>query len=333
MKPSSEQGFSLIELLVATCILLIVMGVVMTALNQTTKQQQTIWNRTEMHSGVRGATELMQQEVGQAGRLSVPIDIRLQAGVPATANCDPANPGVNATTVQVNSIAGLWATAGAVPASYALVTTMDGAAQESTPVWQIQSNPPQITACFSKAHAANTLISTLGSFGNGIVPPDGGFGSSATVLKMFGDINGDGNMVYVEYTCDWQNAHRLYRNTMPFDAPVAAKPGLGAALVLLNNIQQNPPTAANPGGEPCFTYQTETAPVQGGTMTFVTDVAITLTVKTQQVDSVTKQFQTETKALLNVSPRNVFNALQLAGIGFTDRIQSTPATIAALISS
>jgi hypothetical protein len=58
-----------------------------------------------------------------------------------------------------------------------------------------------------------------------------------------------------------------------------------------------------------------------------------LTVKTQQVDSVTKQFQTETKALLNVSPRNVFNALQLAGIGFTDRIQSTPATIAALISS
>ena len=33
-----------------------------------TTAQKTIWNRTEMHSGIRGATELLQQEVGQAGR-------------------------------------------------------------------------------------------------------------------------------------------------------------------------------------------------------------------------------------------------------------------------
>ena len=56
MNPRSDQGFSLIELLVATIVLLIVMGVVMTALRQSAQQQQTIWNRTEMHSGVRGAT-------------------------------------------------------------------------------------------------------------------------------------------------------------------------------------------------------------------------------------------------------------------------------------
>ena len=31
-------------------------------------RQATIWNRTQMHSGIRGATEVLQQEVGQAGR-------------------------------------------------------------------------------------------------------------------------------------------------------------------------------------------------------------------------------------------------------------------------
>ena len=66
--------------------------------------------------------------------------------------------------------------------------------------------------------------------------------------------------------------------------------------------------------------------VQGTPFTFVLDVAVTLTVQTQQIDPVTKQFQTETKALLNVSPRNVFIAWVLAGMGYTDRIQSTPAT-------
>jgi len=61
------------------------------------------------------------------------------------------------------------------------------------------------------------------------------------------------------------------------------------------------------------------------------DVAITLTVQTQQKDPITGQYQLETKALLNVSPRNVYNAWQLANAGFTDHLQSTPSTISALL--
>ena len=334
MNPRSEQGFSLIELLVATIVLLIVMGVVMTALRQSTQQQQTIWNRTEMHSGVRGATELLQQEVGQAGRVATPVPITLAAPVAASVACDETSPGFNATTATVNSISGLWATAGALPASYALVTTFDGASRETVPLWSISTGPPaQISGCFSKAHAAGTVLVVQGAFGNGIIPPAPGItpgfagvanGSTDTVLKMFGDINGDGNMVYVEYTCDAAGTHKLYRNVMAFDA--VAKPLKTDALVLLNNIQPNP------GGSPCFTYQV-TAPIiiQGQPLSFVLDVAITLTVETQQVDAVTKQKQQETKALLNVSPRNVFNAWELAGIGYTDRIQSTPASVTALL--
>src|SRR5215831_11526167 len=306
MNASSERGFSLMELLVATCILLVVMGVVMNALNQTTKQQQTIWNRTEMHSGVRGATELMQQEVGQAGRATMGVNgpYTLAGPVPANPNCDPSNPSLGAVTVGVNNkngvgdTGGIWATGGASPSSYALITTLDGASTESVPVYS--KSATTISACFFGAHAAGTVIAVMGSFGNGIVPPNAPNGSTATVMKMFGDINGDGNMVYVEYTCDWQNTQKLYRNSMPFDLPPGSKPGVAEALVLLNNLQQNPPTPANPAGEPCFTYQTQDSTAHGSTITFVTDVAITLTVRTQQVDPVTKQYQTETKALLNV---------------------------------
>src|SRR5689334_18226310 len=216
MNASSERGFSLIELLVATCILLIVMGVVMTALSQSTKQQQSIWNRTEMHSGVRGATELMQQEVGQAGRAGMGPNapLKLAAPVAAAVNCDPSQPNIGAVQVGVVNSAnpaqpdtsGIWASGGAAPASYALITTLDGASSESVPVYSKTAGT--ITACFTMAHAAGTVITLMGSFGNGIIPPNvppsaAGPGSSDTVLKMFGDLNGDGNMVYVEYTCDW----------------------------------------------------------------------------------------------------------------------------------
>jgi len=335
----------MIELLVATAVLLLVMGIVMSALRQSMQQQQTIWNRTEMHSGVRGATELMQQEVGQAGRVAAPQAITLQAATPnpPPTNCDPAHPDTSASgLLPVTSTLGLWATGGAAPASYAVITTLDGDNNEETPLWQVVTNPDGVTgsisACFSKFHAAGTRLQVLGTFGNGIIPPAPGVlnppvpgfagvtnGSTASVLKMFGDINGDGNMVYVEYTCD-TNAGKLYRTSVPFTS--GTKPLLTNSLVLLNNIKANPGVPPTP----CFTYQV-TSPiiVQGQPLSFVLDVAITLTVETQQIDPITKQKQTETKALLNVSPRNVFNAWELAGAGYTDRIQSTPATVSALL--
>ena len=52
-------------------------------------------------------------------------------------------------------------------------------------------------------------------------------GSSDTVLKIFGDINGSGQMVYVEYTCDLAK-NVLYRNQMDFDAGVKVAPSVEA---------------------------------------------------------------------------------------------------------
>src|SRR3954451_19029558 len=68
----SEAGFTLAEMIIATGLLLAISSIVTSALLQLTNHQQAIWNRTEMHSGVRGATELLQQEVGQAGRVTLP---------------------------------------------------------------------------------------------------------------------------------------------------------------------------------------------------------------------------------------------------------------------
>ena len=101
----------------------------------------------------------------------------------------------------------------------------------------------------------------------------------------------------------------------------APSPAPTPSQILLSNIVENP------NGTACFTYQTAT--LNG--ITFVTDVAITLTVQTQLIDPVTKRYQTETKALLNVSPRNVFNAWELASLNVTNRVQPTPPSITALL--
>ena len=89
------------------------------------------------------------------------------------------------------------------------------------------------------------------------------------------------------------------------------------------NIQTN-------RGIACFTYLPNPLQVVAPN-TYVLDVAITLTVQTQVIDPVTRQYQTETKALLNVSPRNVFNAWQLASIGYTQRVQPMPPTVTNLL--
>lgn len=293
------DGFSLPELLVSVMVLVAVMGTVTSLLLQMANSHRTVWNRTQMHSAVRGATELLQQEVGQAGLVALPGVITLTGAVTA-----------GTQTVSVSSTAGLFV------GEEILVDA--GASQEAVALTAIDAGAAQITALFSGGHAAGAVLTAAGGFASGIVPPVMANGSTGSVLKLYGDINGDSNMVYVEYTCDTVG-HKLYRNVMAWNA--AAKPALSTAIVLLSNI------VANPQGTPCFTYQTAVV----GPNTYVTDVAITLTVQTQDIDPVTRLFQTETKTLLNVSPRNVFNTWELASLGISSRIQPMPASVQALL--
>ncbi len=313
---AQETGFSLLELMIAVVILLVVTGAVMTAMMQMTLTQGTIANRTEMHSSVRSATEVLQQEIGQAGKISLPTSGPTTMLTAVALGADPNVP-VTAAVVLSPNANGLF--------NGMLLIVGTGDNEETVPVSNLISATNTFTGIFSQAHAAGVPVRVAGTFANGIVPTGATNGSDGFHLKLFGDVNDDGNMVYVEYTCDTAG-HNLYRNSMSFTA--ASKPALSPSMVILPNIQPNPPdpgTTTPPA--PCFKYQEKT--VAGNT--YDVDVSVTLTVQTQNPDPQTKQFQTETKALLNVSPRNVFEGWQLAAGGVANRVQPTPASVVSLL--
>jgi hypothetical protein len=290
----------MVEMMITVLVLMIVSGTVMKGVLDLTNLHNTIMNRTDMHSGVRNATELLTQEVGQAGRIALPAPVTLSALSVA-----------GAVSLTVNSTTGMF--------TGELLNLDTGANQETATVTAVPSATQISVAALTKNHAINVPVKASGGFSAGVVPAAVANGSTGTVLKIFGDINGDGNMVYVEYTCDTA-AGRLYRNSMAFNA--GAKPAVTVEQILIDNIMPNP------DGTACFTYQTQAV---NGTV-FVIDVAITLTVRTVSRDRNTGQFMTETKALLNVSPRNVFNVWQLAGLGVTNRVQPIPPTVVALLN-
>lgn len=344
MTRKQQAGFTLIEMMVSLVVLLAVAGIVMSGMMQMMWTQGAVANRTGLHTSVRSATELLQQEIGQAGKISLPTP---PAGVTwamvTPVNVPASSPVTQAVQFNVVNAAnapvlfeGEWLTVDAGAFREAIQLTCaagKGNCPFASNTW---------TATFYNSHLAPpTPIAVPGGFSTGIVPPQlgnwvpnppvgyGGYpnGSTGTVLKLYGDINGDGDMVYIEYTCapGVQAAPGLlYRNQMPFTSLVRLP--VDNSKILLNNILANPANA-NGGQVPCFTYQVQTiggANAVANDMVFVTDVAVTLTAQTQIADPQTHRFQPETKALLNVSPRNVFNAWELGSQNYNNRVQLTP---------
>ena len=300
-----EHGFSIIEVMIAMVILMVVCGTVMQGVLALTDVSQTVSNRTDMHNGVRNATELLTQEVGQAGRISLPAAVTLAAPVVA---------GVG-NLITVSSSDGMFV-------GEQLLLGVDNQ-QETVTVANINGQVITLAGVPGYDHPAGAPVTAPGGFAAGVVPPNAANGSTATRLKIFGDIHDDGTLVYVEYFCD-QAAGRLYRNVMPITAGAKAAPGV--EQILIDNIEVNPPDV-NGNVPDCFTYQTRTVT---GT-TFVIDVAITLTVRSQQVDKNTGTFARETKALLNVAPRNVFNVWQMASLDIDNRVQPMPPSLLNLL--
>jgi len=330
-------GFSLLETMIAMAVLLGVGAIVMYGTLRTMNTQGTITNRTEMHTSVRSATELLQQEIGQAGRIAAPLNVAgtgPQTMTMLTAVAIPVTSTTGTVTQQV-TISPDTAMPGLFNGEWITVdggaSVANGPLQESV---QITCGTPcsnPVTATFTKNHNVGVPVSVQGSFQWGIIPNTQAGGSDANHLKMFGDINGDGNMVYVVYTCQQGTTTApgyLYRNQVAWNA--GAIPNNDTSMILLNNVLNNP-NDQNGNTFPCFLYQVKhVGATAGATGDFVTNVEVTLTVQTELQDPTTHQFQPETKALLNVSPRNVFNAWELYSGNLTDRVQPTPPTVVAL---
>src|SRR4029077_14250109 len=80
VRADSEAGFTLMEALVSTTLLLVVCATVMKGVIGIVDTNRVVTNRVDMHNGVRHATELLTQEVGQAGRITLPGTVTLSAG-------------------------------------------------------------------------------------------------------------------------------------------------------------------------------------------------------------------------------------------------------------
>lgn len=296
---TGEAGFTLIELMITTLLLALVTGVVTQGMLSLNRVNDLVANRTEMHAGVRNATELLQQEVGQAGRVALP------GGLGEVT----ASGGAATSSLTLSSTSGIFVN------EYLIVGVGD--LQEIVQVATVSSSTVTTIDPLRNTHAGSPVFAS-GAFAEGIVPTTRTNGSTGSILKLVGDINDDGQMVYIEYVCDTDTG-RLYRNAMAWNA--TSKPAPGVEEVLLDNL------LPNPDGTDCFTYQEKT--VKG--TTFVVGVAVTTTVRTQDKDPVTGDYQKATKALLNVSPRNVFSAWQNASLGYTNRVQPLPPEVVNLL--
>lgn len=316
-----QKGFSLLELLISVAILVIVAGAIIMGMIRMTWSQSTIMNRTQMHSSVRNATELMQQEVGQAGRLGSSPGLTLASAIVAGSS----------PTVTLNSTSGTSTTG--LYAGERLVVDPSATSEETVTITAV--NTGSVQATFANAHVANAPVLVMGGIASGIVPPTtastptssqlilngNGTGnttlpndkaSNGSTLKLYGDLNGDGSMIYVVYHCtpNQSGTGTLYRYaSTTSDVTNAANTLALPATLLLDNLFDT--------GAPCFTYQVKDqvpVTISGGQVkeTFVINVAVTLTVQTQNKDLQTGAAQKETKALLNIAPRNVFEAWQLA---------------------
>jgi hypothetical protein len=251
----------------------------------------------------------MTQEIGQAGLVSLPATTpTLSAAVAANAT---------AQVVNVSSTTSMYV------GERLLVDPGNANEELVTLVSPITST--SIKAIFGNAHVTATPISVLGVFASGIVPTTAGptNPSTANILNIFGDINGDGSLVYVRYTCT--PGTNAAPGTLTRSATTIA-PGVNT----LSASQTMLSTVVGGAGAVCFQYtQPAAVTVSGTAYTFVTNVGFTLSVQATRPDPQTGAYQQMTKSFLNLAPRNVLAAYELATASpqIANRVQATPPNV------
>jgi hypothetical protein len=307
--------------MVVVAIMLLVSGTIFSLLMAYQNYYQSTALRADMHSGLRAATILLEQEIGQAGLVS--LTATCSSALPATSTGCPtlcpsgsscAGAGITASasaqTVPVSSTTGMFTN------EYLAIDA--GAAQETVQVTAFAASPATITAVFSQNHSPGAIVAVRGMFPQGILSPGQTGGSSATQLNLIGDLIGDGNLYYVQYKC---NPPTLTRSV----TPMLTATSQAAAVTLLDDL------AANPGGTSCFQYSTNSVLVGSTTYYFTTTVSVTLTVQTSEIDPITKTQSTETKSFLNLVPRNVLGGYNLANVGVSAFFQPNPSALCSAI--
>jgi prepilin-type N-terminal cleavage/methylation domain-containing protein len=293
-RAGENRGFSLIEVMVSMVVLLVIMSSVFYIMSKYQRIYQTEQVSANMLSGANSTLELLSQEIGQAGYL----------GFTSRGLTPAVTGGTAAQWVAISDMAGNTAVADLFVGEKLLVDT--GANEELVTLTGV--NATSVQGVFTQSHAPQAPVNTLGTFPDGILPT-----STATRLQLFGDINGDGTLMYVEYNCNTA-AGTVTRSITPIGAAQQS-----AAQVLLSSLQ------ANADGTACFQYRPQA--IQGwATPTVVTQVLVTLTARSASPDVETKKYRTVTSSLI-ASPRNVGLALDLAAHNTPGRLQPKPTNL------
>src|SRR6266536_2630473 len=176
---AGHDGFSLIESLVSMVVMLFLMGAVFHVLGKYQRSYQSEQVTTDMRQGARSAMELLSQEVGQAGYLGF-----------ATTSLS-----ADATGSTIGQAVPLASTANIFIGETLMVDA--GVAQELVNVTNLTGTT--VSGVFRNTHLQNAPVNAVGVFSQGVLPPPS---STANVLQLFGDVNANGTLRYVEYRYD-----------------------------------------------------------------------------------------------------------------------------------
>lgn len=302
--PSTCGGFTLVELIVSVFILSLIMGAFIAALSTSEQTYARTELGSDMYENVRSVAELLAQEIGQAGLVSLPTTT-LSSAVAASAA---------AQAVNVSQTASMYV-------GEQLLVDAGSASEELVTLTAVA--PTTMSGIFKNAHASGAPVTVLGAYPSGIVPVGATDGSTSvnepgkSILNMYGDINGDGSLVYIRYTCDTTATPGTLTRSVTTITPGVNT--INTAQTLLSTL------IPNPGGTPCFQFTSY--PVGTPSNTYVTNVGLTISVRSLTPDPQTQAYLTMTKSFLDLSPRNVLAGFELGNAGLTNRLQAAPPNV------
>ncbi len=214
-----QDGFSLVELLVSLVVLVPLMSAVVSLFGVAMNQRATEQSSIEANLEARAGMEMITQEISQAGS---------HHDAATTTTSVISTPLTSAQPVAVASSAGF--------AVGDFVEVGVGASWERLQITDVTGN--SISGVFRLAHPATGAPVRLFAlpYAAGLIPPAGlgpSSSSTETTIRLFGDLNGDGTICYVEYVYDSQNS-QITRSMTPITS--ATK---NAAIPLISNIKAN----------------------------------------------------------------------------------------------
>ncbi len=341
-----ERGFSLLELMVSLAILLVISSAAFLALNQNQKVFVTNSTSGTMYATVRSAAELIAQEIGQAGTL---CGIASTSSGPACVNAYLS--GVSsATSITISSNQSFYLYPGEKLTIDPNSINREVVQISTVSCYLCTTAAVGLQTALKKTHSSGTPpsaapVTAQGVIWNGVVVPSvdpNTFLRYPTAspteivsnkLGLLGDINGDGTLMYVEYTCDF-NSSQLTRSISTVSVTSASFTKSTQNDVLVDNLQFIAPSAYTNSFKYCFSFPLPTSvdvtnPNDSSVKTYpiTPQVSLLISVQSPNVDPQTGHQLKFTKSFLNLSPRNSVAALDDGSNNVWETLQELPPSV------